>query len=166
VWLTVVLSGFLDAPEVVRLLDLRKPVGVLIVAVLHHISEAENPVGLLARLTAPFVSGSHLVISHGTEDGAPAMSRAAEVYRRAGIELTLRSRGQIAALFGPSSSSLPASSASGSGTPTPRAPGSQTVRSPPRTTVPPLSRPSSAGRTSSPTGANRIAASSASGGGS
>jgi S-adenosyl methyltransferase len=92
-------QAILDAPEVRRLLDLGQPVGVLAVAVLHHIADAEDPVDLVARLTEPLASGSYLVISHVTEDGAPAVSQVVEVYRRAGIELTPRSRSQVAALF-------------------------------------------------------------------
>jgi SAM-dependent methyltransferase len=93
-------DAILGAPEVARLIDLRRPVGVLAVAVLHHISDADDPTGLMARLTAPLVPGSYLVISHGTEEGAQTMTRVAAVYRRAGIELTLRNRRQIEALFG------------------------------------------------------------------
>jgi hypothetical protein len=89
----------LDAPEIWRLLDLKRPVAVLVAALLHHISDADDPANLLSRLTAPLVSGSYLAISHATEDGPRPWGMGREIYRRGGIELTSRSRAQVEALF-------------------------------------------------------------------
>lgn len=90
----------LDAPEVRGLLDLEQPVAVLVVALFHFIPDADDPAGVLSRLTAPLVTGSALVLSHATEDEQADADEATEIYRRGGIELTLRSRDEVTALFG------------------------------------------------------------------
>jgi hypothetical protein len=88
----------LAAPEM-RLLDLDQPAAVLAVALFHFVSDAD-PVGILSRLTAPLVSGSYLVLSHLTDDGPRDMTVATDIFRRAGIEFTMRSRTKVEALFG------------------------------------------------------------------
>jgi hypothetical protein len=89
----------LDAPEVQRLFDFTQPIAVLMIALFHFISDAEEPVGIISRLTGPFVRGSYLAISHGTQDGPYDPAEGEDVYRRAGIELTLRTREQVEGLF-------------------------------------------------------------------
>jgi hypothetical protein len=89
----------LNAPEVARLLDLTQPVAVLVVALLHHLSDADDPAGVLGQLTAPLVAGSYLTISHPTSEGPHHAAAAQEIYRRGGIELTLRSRVRVQAFF-------------------------------------------------------------------
>jgi hypothetical protein len=89
----------LDAPEVRGLFDLEQPVAVLVVSLLHFLPDADDPAGIVSGLTAPLVSGSYLVVSHGTEEGSNDAAAGREVYRRAGIEMTLRTRQQVEALF-------------------------------------------------------------------
>ena len=91
----------LEAPEA-RLLDFDQPVALLLVGLFHFVSDADDPVGILSRLTAPLASGSYLALSHGTEDGPrhAAMVKAKELFARgAGVELTWRSHAQVEALF-------------------------------------------------------------------
>lgn len=57
-------GSILSDPITRRLLDLDRPVAVLMVALLHVIPDSAGPAGLVARLTAPAVPGSHLVVSH------------------------------------------------------------------------------------------------------
>jgi hypothetical protein len=92
-------EDILDAPEVWHLFDLKRPVAVLVMAVLHHLSDADDPANVLARLTGPLVAGSYLAISHGTEDGLSSRAMGKEIYRRGGMELTSRSHAQVEALF-------------------------------------------------------------------
>jgi hypothetical protein len=89
----------LDAPEVRGLLDLDQPVAVLVVALFHFIPDADDPAGILSRLTAPLVSGSYLALSHATDDGPPDAALGKELYRRAGIEFVPRRRSEVEALF-------------------------------------------------------------------
>jgi hypothetical protein len=90
----------LAAPETQRLLDLEHPVAVLVVALFHLISDEDDPADIVVKLTAPLASGSYLVISHLSGDAPQDMEKYADIFRRAGIEMTLRSDEQIAALFG------------------------------------------------------------------
>jgi hypothetical protein len=89
----------LNHPETQRLLDLTQPIAVLVVALFHFI--ADDPATILSRLTRPLASGSYLAISHFTLDGMQGTDTdtGLEIYRRGGIEITMRSREQVEALF-------------------------------------------------------------------
>ena len=52
-----------DHPLVRQFIDFRQPVGLLLLAVLHHISDDEDPSGVVAALRDAMPAGSHLVIS-------------------------------------------------------------------------------------------------------
>jgi S-adenosyl methyltransferase len=84
-----------------RTLDLRQPVAVLLVAVLHFIPDADDPYGVVARLMDAVPPGSYLVLSHGASDIKP--KAVAEMMRRynglSSATLTLRSRAQVARFF-------------------------------------------------------------------
>jgi len=90
----------LEHPGLMALLDFAEPVAVLVVALFHFVPDADDPADLLARLTAPLAPGSHLVISHATDDAPRDFTKGMEVYRRGGIDVALRSHAEIAALFG------------------------------------------------------------------
>ena len=92
-------DDILDAPEVHQLLDFTEPVAVLLLALLHHLPDVEDPVPLISRLTAPLVPGSYLAISHGTEDGRDGTTFVRDIYRRGGLGLRSRSRAEVEALF-------------------------------------------------------------------
>src|SRR5205814_3768282 len=49
-------------------LDLRKPVGLMLIGVLHCIPDDENPAGIVARLLGGLASGSYLVLAHPASD--------------------------------------------------------------------------------------------------
>jgi SAM-dependent methyltransferase len=89
----------IDHPDLRRLLDFEQPVAVLLVALLHYVSDADDPAGIVSRLTGPLAPGSYLALSHGTEDGPVDMAAMREIGRRSGIEVTWRNRQQVEALF-------------------------------------------------------------------
>ncbi|MFC4114893.1 SAM-dependent methyltransferase [Nonomuraea zeae] len=90
----------LKNPDVTRVIDFNRPVGVLLLAVMHYLTESDRPQEVVASLRDALAPGSHLVVSHGTSDArAAAVEKATEVYRRAGLPLTLRGRAGITALF-------------------------------------------------------------------
>jgi hypothetical protein len=89
----------LDAPEVQGLLDFDQPVAVLAVALFPFIPDADDPAGILSRLTTPLVSGSYVAVSHGTEDGPRDVDIVKDVSRRADIEFVFRSRAEVEALL-------------------------------------------------------------------
>jgi hypothetical protein len=93
-------EGILAHPKVGELIDFGRPVGLLLVAILHFITDAENPARIVAALRDALPPGSYLVLSHATGDfRAEAARQAAAVYDRATATITLRTHAQIAALF-------------------------------------------------------------------
>jgi hypothetical protein len=89
-----VLSGAAD------LLDFTQPVALLFVGVLHHIPDADNPAGIVARYLAALAPGSYLVISHATDErSAEKMAANAEVADNSGTILIPRSREAILRMF-------------------------------------------------------------------
>jgi hypothetical protein len=54
----------LESASVGRLIDLDQPVGVLLVAMLHHLRDDEDPKGLVDAYMAACPPGSHLLITH------------------------------------------------------------------------------------------------------
>jgi trans-aconitate methyltransferase len=96
-------SRVLAAPEVRRLIDFTRPVGVLMVAALHFVPDRDDPAGLVARYRDAVASGSYLVVSHAAaseDEQAPAgADEATAAYSRTVMEVTLRTRAQVAGLF-------------------------------------------------------------------
>ncbi|MDG4832319.1 SAM-dependent methyltransferase [Solwaraspora sp. WMMD1047] len=59
----------LNHPEVRSLIDLDRPVGLLMVAVLHHLDDSQHPGQLVARYRDALASGSYLFITHFIDGG-------------------------------------------------------------------------------------------------
>lgn len=103
---TVVHADLRDADAIARhsevpaFLDLGRPVGVIMLAVLHFLGPEDDAPGVVAAYRDATCSGSCLVVSHGTADYRPESARrASDVYTRASHRLTFRSRAEIAELF-------------------------------------------------------------------
>ncbi|HEY5986484.1 MAG TPA: SAM-dependent methyltransferase, partial [Streptosporangiaceae bacterium] len=88
--------------QAARILDFARPVGVLLLAVLHFIPDADDPAGVVAALAAGLAPGSYLAISHLTADFAPEqVSAAASAYNTlAPAPVAPRGHAQVTALFG------------------------------------------------------------------
>jgi SAM-dependent methyltransferase len=84
------------------LIDLTRPVGLLMVAVLHLLPDADTPAEATAALRDAVAPGSHLVISHLTSDRRVAQTAmlSSAVARRDRVSLVFRTRAEIAAFFG------------------------------------------------------------------
>jgi hypothetical protein len=90
----------LRSEEVRGTLDLTRPVGLSLIAILHFLPDDTDPYGLVATLLDALPSGSYLTISHATADFAgPLADEAAEVYRARGIPAQARSRAEVAGFF-------------------------------------------------------------------
>ncbi|WP_018721460.1 SAM-dependent methyltransferase [Salinispora fenicalii] len=91
----------LDHPELRRLLNLNEPTAVLIVAVLHFVSDDDRPAELLRTLRDALAPGSWLVLSQASDEGRPETERsdAETVYRRTGSPLWFRDRSELTTLF-------------------------------------------------------------------
>jgi SAM-dependent methyltransferase len=93
-------ATILDDPATRAALDFTRPVAVLAISMLHCLTDAEDPWASVARLRDALAPGSFLVLSHITAEDEPAAAKAgADVYRRANMEMTLRSRDAIARFF-------------------------------------------------------------------
>lgn len=82
------------------MLDLSEPVGVLLVAVLHFIDDADDPAGILQQFAAATAPGSYVAVSHA----APATDAAGQenvrrLYQRTPTSLHVRSPARVAELL-------------------------------------------------------------------
>jgi hypothetical protein len=104
---TVVIEADLREPQAIvdhadtrRLIDFSQPLAVLLVAVLHFVSDDDDPSGIITTLRGAVSSGSHLVISHVTGDIRPETAARAEAqYKKVTSGATLRNRDQILGFF-------------------------------------------------------------------
>ncbi|MEV0586387.1 SAM-dependent methyltransferase [Nonomuraea sp. NPDC050310] len=86
--------------ELRNFLDFTEPIGLLLVAVLHCLTEEDDPYAQIAELREAVPSGSHLVISHiSAREQVESARQGAAVYRRASTTMTLRDREQISRMF-------------------------------------------------------------------
>jgi SAM-dependent methyltransferase len=69
----------LDQVRNKRLLDLDEPVAVLVVAVLHCLSDREDPGGVVAQLREAVVPGSCLALTHLTTEAHPEGARLLQI---------------------------------------------------------------------------------------
>src|SRR5690349_12633055 len=91
-----IVEGELRDPEKIcghettrRLIDFSRPAGLLLVAVLHFIADAEDPWRIVATLRDALAPGSYLVLCHGTEEGKPEVAHAAEAVSQRGVSSSL-----------------------------------------------------------------------------
>lgn len=85
-------------------LDLSRPVGLILVNILHWIPDADGPQRVLAVLREALAPGSYLVLTHMSQDligtsDLDAATRAARVFDSANAQLRFRSRPEIVKLF-------------------------------------------------------------------
>ena len=83
------------------LLDLDRPVGVLMIALLHFMHDHDKPAEMISGYLGPLAPGSHLAFTHARADGDQGMRAAANVYDqdRSPSPMRLRSAAEVAALF-------------------------------------------------------------------
>ncbi|MFJ5708668.1 MULTISPECIES: SAM-dependent methyltransferase [unclassified Streptomyces] len=96
-------ADILGSPELTGLLDLDRPVALLLVAVLHFLEDADRPRDAVAELLDALAPGSLLVVTHASYEGVPVDQERAggtvEVYRTTRSPLVMRSREEIARFF-------------------------------------------------------------------
>ena len=82
-------------------LDLTRPVGLTLIAILMLLSDADDPWSLVAELRDAMPSGSILGITHPTADFNPeAVSQAVAAATGAGMTLVARTREEVERFFG------------------------------------------------------------------
>jgi hypothetical protein len=94
-------EGVLNHPQTRELIDFSQPVGLLMTAVLHFVSDGSDPYGLIARYVAALAPGSYLALSHVTADQKPPAATAAirGIYANATEQIYLRSRAEVERFF-------------------------------------------------------------------
>ncbi|MEU3059807.1 SAM-dependent methyltransferase [Streptomyces subrutilus] len=96
-------KDILAAPEVGRLLDLDRPVALLLVAVLHFLEDEDQPYAAVAELRDALPAGSLLILTHASYEGIPLTEEVAGgtvgVYRDIRSPLVMRSGPQIERFF-------------------------------------------------------------------
>lgn len=97
--------------ELRALLDLSRPLAVLMFAVLHFVPDSDDPLGVIAPYRAAMSPGSYLVVSHvspqddqvssgdATQPAEARTDGAQQAYRNAGSELVTRTAPEVSALF-------------------------------------------------------------------
>lgn len=82
-----------------RLLDLREPIALLVVAVVHFVPDSDDPAKVLARYREVLAPGSFLAFSHVSGDTLPNVAKAAELYRNSQNPAHLRTKAEIASML-------------------------------------------------------------------
>jgi SAM-dependent methyltransferase len=87
--------------EAALTLDVSQPVAIMLMAILQHIDDAEDPYRIVGTLLGAVPSGSYLVISHPAADiETEAMAQMAErLNKLIGEKVTFRTRAQVARFF-------------------------------------------------------------------
>ncbi|MFH8883371.1 SAM-dependent methyltransferase [Streptomyces californicus] len=92
-------EAILESPEFRELIDLERPVGLMVIGIMHFILPPDDR-RLVQRLLDPLPSGSYLAMTIGTGDFAPQeVGRVAEEYRQQGMPMALRDRATAASFF-------------------------------------------------------------------
>ncbi|MFG2310815.1 SAM-dependent methyltransferase [Streptomyces sp. NPDC048566] len=81
-------------------LDFDRPVALSMIALMHFITDEEDPYGLTRTLLDALPAGSHLMFSHGTTDEHPHLVRSVTAtYRKGEIPLRMRTRSEVEPFF-------------------------------------------------------------------
>jgi len=87
-------------PELRRVLDLERPVAIVMNSLLHFIAPEDDPHAIVAQFMAAVPAGSALVVSHITDGGKPMQAEAAvRAWDQATSNMYMRTEEEITALF-------------------------------------------------------------------
>jgi hypothetical protein len=94
-------EDILGRPEVGRLLDLDKPVGLLTLLLWHFVPDSADPWGLAARYRDAIAPGSYFALTHGGADhDRERVARATdELHQRGADEIHVRSHTEVVRMF-------------------------------------------------------------------
>ena len=85
-------EAILGDPALARTLDLSRPVGLVLVGVMHHLRDGDDPRRVVATLVDALAPGSYLVLTQSTPDFDPAaMAALAAASEQGGIANVPRS---------------------------------------------------------------------------
>lgn len=93
-------ADILDAPQLHETLDLDQPVALSLNALLHFVTDDQDPYAIIEYLKSRLAPGSTLTLTHGTPDFTPeAMAKIIEIYTKAGTALQYRTRAEFTRFF-------------------------------------------------------------------
>jgi hypothetical protein len=94
-------DALLGHPVLTSMIDFSEPVGLLMTAVMHFVSDVSKPRDLVARYVSALAPGSYLALSQGTSDNLPPkmVAAAREMYKRSTERLYPRPRIVIESFF-------------------------------------------------------------------
>ncbi|WDV51575.1 SAM-dependent methyltransferase [Streptomyces coeruleorubidus] len=93
-------QALLNAPELTEVLDLSRPVALSLNALMHFVTDAQDPYGIVRRLLDALPSGSALALSHCTPDFDPSTwQKVTDIYTTAGTPVRFRSQADVARFF-------------------------------------------------------------------
>lgn len=94
-------AALLADPMLTQHLDFSRPVAVILLAIMHFVTDADDPYSIVTTIRDALPAGSYLVLAHVSVDEVPedAVERAVALYRRASEPLTPRTRKEIARFF-------------------------------------------------------------------
>lgn len=92
-------QSVLAHPDTRRLIDVSKPVGLLMVAIFHFIPDTDRPAEIVSGYQRALTGGGYLAISHFSDSGLVRAKEAATLYRRTATPVIARTRAEVAALL-------------------------------------------------------------------
>lgn len=92
-------EAILADPEVRKLLDFTEPTAVMLVAILHFVTDDEGPADIVHRLMAAWPAGSYLALSHLTADSSAEVHQAVQPYNQATSPMIPRTKAKVESLF-------------------------------------------------------------------
>jgi hypothetical protein len=94
-------ADILDAPELAETLDLRQPIAMMLIAVLHLVSDDAVAFPTIETLVKALPSGSYLVISHATGDFWPQkrVDAANATNKAHNVDFRFRSHAEVSRFF-------------------------------------------------------------------
>jgi hypothetical protein len=93
------IHSVLGHPLTRRLIDFDEPVGILAFAIMHFVSDDEDPYRLLARYRDVTMPGSYLTVSHLTSEGRPEVGDVVAQYQRSANPVTERNKADVTRFF-------------------------------------------------------------------
>jgi hypothetical protein len=91
-------ADILASPVVRSVLDFNEPIALMLVAVLHFLSDEDKPDEVIGTLLDALPPGSYLAASHMTQEHEPGVGIGHQVYREAGLTMIPRDADQFARL--------------------------------------------------------------------
>lgn len=95
-------DAVLGAPDTCRLLDFTRPVGLLMVAILHFVPDADDPAAIVRRYREALSGGGFLALSHFTADGEQHadVEQSKTLYQQTTTPVVTRTAADLTAIIG------------------------------------------------------------------